>query len=482
MNYKMVFQTIGKMYLLEAALLLLPLCAGLIYHEHTDVRAFLITIAVALGLGLLLILITRTKNRDIFAREGFAIVGLAWFALSAVGALPFLISREIPSYIDAVCETVSGFTTTGASILPDVSILSHGVAFWRSFTHWIGGMGVLVLMMAIFPSQDSGRSIHIMRAEMPGPVVGKLVPRIRETARILYVIYIGITLIQAILLCIAGMPLFDSIVHTFGTAGTGGFGIKPDSIAGYNHAIQWIITVFMLIFGINFNLFYLVLTKKFRTAIRSRELWCFFAIVLTATALITWNITPICEGISESLRLAAFQVASIISTTGYATTDFDLWPQLSKGILFLLMFIGGCAGSTAGGLKVSRVMLMFRMAKRDLKRMIHPRSMAVVHMDGKRVEDETMNNLGTYLVLYFVSIAAVFLILSFEPFDFETNLSATVSCFNNIGPAFGAAGPTMCYAGYSDFAKFVLSVAMLLGRLEIIPLLIALSPYTWLKK
>lgn len=483
MNRKMVFFTTGQIILLEAALLLLPTLVSVLYHESCA-KEFLITAAIALATGLLFIAVTRPKNRVIYAREGFLITTLSWLILSAIGALPFFLSGEIPSYIDAFFETVSGFTTTGASILPNVELLSRGLLFWRSFTHWIGGMGVLVLMMAIIPPAegDSGRSIHIMRAEMPGPVIGKLVPRVRETAKILYLIYIFMTLLSFILLYIGGMPLFDSILHAFATTGTGGFGIKLDSVAGYNAYLQWVITVFMLLCGINFNIYYLLLIRNFRSALRSTELWCYLGIISAATAIITVNILPSCESIGESFRHAAFQVVSIITTTGYATTDFDLWPQLSKGILFLLMIIGACAGSTGGGMKVSRVVISVRSARQNLARMLHPRSIRVVHFEGKPVEKTTLESLSTYVTLYFSMIFLGFLILCLEPFDFETNLTAIVSCFNNIGPGFGAVGPTLSYAEYSDVAKLVLSAAMLLGRLEIIPILIAVSPSTWLKK
>ncbi len=483
MNRKMVFRTTGQIVLLEAALLLLPTLVSFYYREACA-KYFILTIAAALAVGLLFVAATRTQNRVIYAREGFIITTLSWVLLSAIGALPFYLSGEIPSYVDAFFETVSGFTTTGASILPNVELLSRGLLFWRSFTHWIGGMGVLVLMMAILPpgDGDSGRSIHIMRAEMPGPVVGKLVPRIRETAKILYMIYIFMTALQIVLLVIGGMPFFDSIIHAFGTAGTGGFGIKSDSIAGYNAYLQWVITVFMLLFGVNFNIYYLLLIKNFRSALRSTELWCYFGIVCVSVTVITINILPMYRGFGESLRSAAFQVASIITTTGFATTDFDLWPQLSKGILFLLMIIGACAGSTGGGMKVSRVVILVRNARQHLARMLHPRSVRVVHFEGKPVEKTTLEGLSTYVTLYFIMIFLGFLILCLEPFDFETNLSAIVSCFNNIGPGFGAVGPAMSYAEYSVVSKLVLSAAMLLGRLEIIPILIAISPSTWLKK
>ncbi len=483
MNRKMVFFTTGQIILLEAALLIPSTVISLVCRERCTVP-FLLTIAAALLSGGALILLNRPKNRVIYAKEGFIITTLSWVLLSAIGALPFYLSGEIPSYIDAFFETVSGFTTTGASILPNVEIMSRGLLFWRSFTHWIGGMGVLVLMMAIIPPSEgnSGRSIHIMRAEMPGPVVGKLVPRIKDTAKILYLIYIFMTAVQIILLTAGGMPLFDSVLHTFATAGTGGFGIKVDSIAGYNPYLQWVITIFMLLFGVNFNVYYLILVRNFRSALRSTELWVYIGIVSAATAIITVNILPLCSGFGESLRLAAFQVASIITTTGYATTDFNLWPQLAKGILFLLMIVGACAGSTGGGMKVSRIVILVRNARQNLTRMLHPRSVRVVRFEGKPVEQSTLEGLSSYVTLYFLLLFAGFLILCMEPFDFETNLSAMVSCFNNIGPGFGAVGPASSYAGYSVLGKLTLSAAMLLGRLEIIPILIVLSPSTWLKK
>ena len=483
MNQKMVFRTTGQIILLEAAMLLLPTLVSFGYRDAC-LKSFVITIAAALVIGLIFIFATRTENRVIYAKEGFVITTLSWVLLSAIGALPFYLSGEIPSYIDAFFETVSGFTTTGASILPNVEVLSHGLLFWRSFTHWIGGMGVLVLMMAILPPGEgnSGRSIHIMRAEMPGPVVGKLVPRIRETAKILYLIYIFMTFTQIVLLVIGGMPIFDSVLHAFGTAGTGGFGIKADSIAGYNSYLQWVIAIFMLLFGINFNVYYLILVKNFRSALRSTELWCYLGIVFVSSVLITTNILPICGGFGEALRLAVFQVSSIITTTGYATADFNLWPQLSKGVLFLLMIIGACAGSTGGGMKVSRVVILVRNARQNLARMLHPRSVRVVHFEGKPVEKTTLEGLSTFVTLYFVLIFLGFLLLCLEPFDFETNLSAIVSCFNNIGPGFGAVGPASSYAEYSVLSKLVLSAAMLFGRLEIVPILIAVSPSVWLKK
>ena len=480
MNRRMILNTVGLMLKVEAALLLLPAFAALIYCESC-LWSILISAAISLAAGFALTLLSRPKTQVIYAREGFITVALAWVAVSAVGALPFWISREIPSYIDAFFETVSGFTTTGASILANVEIMSRGLLFWRSFTHWVGGMGVLVFVMALVPSVTD-RSIHIMRAEMPGPVVGKLMPRARDTASILYKIYVGMTLAQIILMWAGGMPLYESIVHAFGTAGTGGFGVKADSIAGYSPYLQWVITVFMLLFGVNFNLYYLLLIRRFRAAAQSSECWYYLGIVGVSIALITANILPMYENFQEALRLSAFQVASIVTTTGYATADFNLWPQFSKAILLLLMIVGACAGSTGGGLKVSRAVMLFKTVGREIRHLLHPRSVNSVRFEGKQVDGATLKGVSSYFALYIICILAICLILSLEPFDLETNLSATLACFNNIGPGLAAVGPASNYAAYSPLSKLVLSLAMLLGRLEIYPLLLTLIPTTWIKK
>ena len=480
MNRRMIFNTVGLMLKVEAALLLLPALAALIYGESC-LWSILIAAAISLAAGFALTILCKPKSQVIYAREGFITVALAWVAVSAVGALPFYISREIPSYIDAFFETVSGFTTTGASILANVEVMSRGLLFWRSFTHWVGGMGVLVFVMALVPSVTD-RSIHIMRGEMPGPVVGKLMPRARDTASILYKIYVGMTLLQIILLWIGGMPLFESIVHAFGTAGTGGFGVKADSIAGYSPYLQWVITVFMLLFGINFNLYYLLLIRRFRAAAQSSECWYYLGIVGVCIALITANIMPLYNNFREALRLSAFQVASIVTTTGYATADFNLWPQFSKAILLLLMIMGACAGSTGGGLKVSRAVMLFKMVGKEIRHLLHPRSVNSVRFEGKHVDGATLKSVSSYFVIYIICILAICLILSLEPFDLETNLSATLACFNNIGPGLAAVGPASNYAAYSPLSKLVLSLAMLLGRLEIYPLLLTLSPATWMKQ
>lgn len=480
MNRRMVLYTVGTVAKIEAALMVLPLIVSLIYKEACALH-FALSCAVALIFGFALTVVFKPGSKIIYAKEGFATVSLSWIVLSLIGALPFYLSREIPSFIDAFFETVSGFSTTGASILTDVTVMSKGLLFWRSFTHWIGGMGVLVFVLAVSPSV-SDRSIHLLRAEAPGPIVGKLVPRMKHTARILYIIYIVLTIVEVIFLFCGGMTLFESLVHAFGTAGTGGFGIKGDGLASYSAYIQWVITIFMLLFGINFNLYYFALIKKFKLIFKSEELWTYIGILFVATALISFNIHGYFDTAAETVRHAAFQVASIITTTGYATTDFNLWPSLSKAIILLLMFIGSCAGSTAGGFKISRVILLLKNLKIELKKMLHPRSVATVKLDGKKVNDSTLRSLGSYLTIYVFLLCIFTFLISFEPFDLESSITAVVSCFNNIGPAFGVAGPVSSYASFSPFSKIVLSFAMLFGRLEIIPIILTFSPSTWVKK
>ena len=393
---------IGQIIKLEAVLLVLPLAVSIIYRERCAL-SFLITALASLFVGFAVTLISKPGNRLIYAKEGFVIVALAWLALSAIGAVPFVLSGEVRSYADAFFETVSGFTTTGASVLTDIEGMSHGLLFWRSFTHWVGGMGVLVFIMAIIPSVCD-RSIHILRAEMPGPVMGKLVPKLKQTAKILYLIYIVMTVLEMILLLCGGMSLFDSALHSFATAGTGGFGIKGDSIASYSPYLQWVIAVFMFLFGINFNIYYLLLVRRFRSVLKSTETWCYIAICLISVSIITGNIYSIYGNLPDSVRASAFQVASLVTTTGFSTADFNLWPGLSKGILLILMFIGGCAGSTAGGLKVSRVVMMIKMIRREFMKMIHPRSVSAVRIEGKKVDDTTLNGVNVYFALYMVCL------------------------------------------------------------------------------
>lgn len=480
MNRRMVLNTLGKIIWLEAGLMLLPVLVCLIY-KNTAVYSFLITIAIAAAVAAPLTFLCKPRNKVIYAKEGFVIVSLAWILMSVIGAMPFVISGEIPSFVDALFEMVSGFTTTGASILTDVESMSEGLLFWRSFSHWIGGMGVLVFVLAITAGIPD-RSIHIMRAEMPGPIVDKLVPKARETAKILYLIYIGMTLLEVVVLVICKMPVFEAIVHTFGTAGTGGFGIYGDSIAGYSPVIQWVITVFMFLFGINFNLYYLLLMGKIKNVLRSSELWVYAGVGIVSCAAITVNIFSIYGNVSDALRHSAFQVSTVMTTTGYATADFNGWPVFSKTLLLILMLMGACAGSTAGGLKVSRVIILVKSMRRELTHLLHPRSVKALKLEGKRLDEQTLSTTASYLMMYSACLVIIFLLLSFDKFDIETNISATVACFNNIGPGLGAVGPVGNYFEYTDFSKIVLCAAMLLGRLEIFPLLLCFSPATWTKK
>ena len=481
MNRKMIFAILGQITLSEAALMSLPLLVALIYGEWRVAISFLVAIALALVIGSLLYFTCKTENKTIFAKEGFVIVAFAWLIMSAIGALPFVLSGDIPSYVDAFFETVSGFTTTGASVLLDVETLSRAGLFWRSFTHWIGGMGVLVFVMALLPS-IADRSIHIMRAEMPGPIVGKIVPRARETARILYIIYLAMTVIETILLLAGDMPLYDSIVHAFGTAGTGGFGIKNDSIASYNPYLQWVITIFMFLFGINFNLYYLIIVNKAKTALKSGELWAYIGIIALATVVICFDIRPLYETLEETIRASSFQVSSFITSTGYGTAAYNTWPILSKTVLLFLMFVGACAGSTGGGFKVARVVMLVKMVKQELRRITHPRAVTAVKFEDKVLDKTTLSSVSSYLAIYLVLFIVTLLVISFEPLGFEANFTATLSCINNIGPIFSQVDPGVSFAYYTGFTKIVLSFAMLFGRLEIYPLLIALTPSTWTKK
>ena len=480
MNRRLVLYFVGNVIKLEAVLMLPALITALIYREDCAVD-FLVAIGVSLAVGFFLTFVFKPSSKVFFAKEGFVIVALCWLVMSLIGALPFYISGEIPSYVDAFFETASGFTTTGASILTDVESMSRGLLFWRSFTHWVGGMGVLVFIMAVI-NNLSDRSIHILRAESPGPVVGKLVPKMKQTTRILYIIYISITLLNIVFLLIGGMPFFESLVHALGTAGTGGFGVKADSFASYSPYIQWVTTIFMLIFGINFNIYYLLLVRKWKTAFKSGELWFYVGMVAVSVVLICINVYPLFDSFGEAIRHTAFQVATVVSTTGYASVDFNQWPSLSKTILLLLMFIGACAGSTAGGFKCARVVILIKKARRELKKLLHPRSVNAMRFEGKSVDNQIVSSVSSYLTIYIAIFCATLIVISLDGFDTETNISAVTACFNNIGPAFGAAGPASNYAAFSPLSKIALSVVMLFGRLEIYPMLIALSPSTWSKK
>ena len=479
MNYKMVLYTMGRVVLLEAAFLVLPMAVSLLYGERCAV-SFGLTILVALAVGFLLTFLCRGSHGTSSIKDGFMIVALTWIMLSAIGALPFVFSREIPSYVDAFFETVSGFTTTGATILTDVEALSRGMIFWRSFPHWIGGMGILVFVVMLMKTTD--RSINILKAEMPGPTVDKLAPKSRDTARILYLLYISLTVLETVLLLLGGMGLFDSVVHSLSTAGTGGFGAYNASAANFSPYIQWVLTVFMLLFGVNFNLYYLLLLGRVRDIFRNTEFKVYLGIIAAAVTIITVDILPLYQSFSTSLRQASFQVAAIMSTTGFVTADFTVWSPLSKTLLLLLMFLGGCAGSTAGGLKLSRIIILCKMARRELRRTLRPRVVDVIKMDGHRLEEQTAHSVAVYFALYMLCIGALLVALSFSPFDLETNLFSSVSCFNNVGPASGMAGPVGNYSLYQPVLKLLLCVGMLLGRLEIYPMLLLFVPAAWRRK
>ncbi|MCI8908070.1 MAG: TrkH family potassium uptake protein [Angelakisella sp.] len=480
MNYGMIVYILGTILKAEAILMSLPALVAFLCGEG-DLVPMLAAILIASGAGLLFTF-KKPKNTVIYAKEGFVVTALSWVVMSLVGALPFVFAGAIPSYIDAVFETVSGFTTTGASILTDVEGMSRGLLFWRSFTHWVGGMGVLVFLLAIVPLAG-GRSVHIMRAESPGPVVGKLVPKVRDTAMILYGIYITMTVVLIALLLLGGMPLYDSAVHAFGTAGTGGFGIWGDSIAHYDSAyIDVVLSIGMVLFGVNFNIYYLLLMGKVKSILRSEELRWYLGIIAGATLLIAWNTLSRWGGILQSLRYAFFQVASVITTTGFATADFNLWPELSRMLLLVLMLVGACAGSTGGGMKVSRLIIMLKSAKREISRMLHPRSVYTLQFEGKPLEDQTIHNVFTYFfILVFLVIASV-LLVSLDNMDFDSTFSAVLACINNIGPGLGIVGPMGSYAALSPLSKLVLILDMLLGRLEIFPMLMLFAPSVWIGK
>ncbi len=479
MNIRSILFILGKVVFLIGLTMLLPVFIAILYRESVwIVYAVVAGISIAVG-GISFC--RKRKKITIRAREGLAIAGLVWIAVSIVSALPFCITREIPRFIDAVFETVSGYTTTGSTILSDIEALSHASLFWRSFTHWVGGMGVLVLALALLPGNDT-QSMHIMRAEVPGPTVGKLVSRIRVTARLLYVIYIALTVIEMLFLLIGGMPLFDSAVTSFATAGTGGFAIKNASIAAYDSAyIDWVITIFMLLFSVNFTLYYMILLGHFKTAIKSEELRWFGGIVLIATALITLNILPLYESFLEALRYSAFQVASIVSTTGFITANYDLWPTFSQTVLVLLMFIGACAGSTGGGIKVYRVAVICKTAISNVRRQLFPRSVAPIKHEGKLLDDEVRNGITGYMFAYMAIAAVSTLLLSLDDVVFTEAFTAMAACLNNIGPGLGKIGAVGNFGDLSVLSKCVLIFDMLAGRLELFPILAILYPTAWKK-
>lgn len=485
MNYKMIISILGKTMLIEACLLLVPMCVGFIAGENTYL-SFIIPVAGLILLGLPLSVI-KVKYKSIYAREGFVIVALVWIIFSLVGAVPFVISSAIPNYVDAFFETVSGFTTTGASVLSDVESMPKSLMFWRTFTHWIGGMGVLVFVLAILPNNNNG-VMHIFRAESPGPTVGKFVSKITFTARILYGMYIILTLIEIVLLLCGGMSIYDSVISSFATAGTGGFSNKNLSIGYYGNVyFEMVIAVFMFIFGINFNFFYLILIGNFRKAFCSEEVRTYFIIVVVATLSIALNILSSCANFGEALRYSFFQVTSISSTTGFSTADFDLWPAFSKCVLTILMIVGACAGSTGGGLKVSRLILLSKSAFSDTGKLISPRRVTSIKFEGEPMGADTIRNVKTLLVIWVILVIVSTLLLCTDSFvntatdggDVITGLTATLSCIGNIGPGLSLVGPAMNYGGFNAVSKIWMSFIMLAGRLEIFPMLILFNPKTW---
>ena len=477
MNFRLVFRVTGKTLMVLSVTMLLPLLVCLIYRENPV--PFLLAIAITGGVGLLLSLIR--SDDHFFPREGFFAVALIWLLVGACGALPFHFCGYFDSYIDCFFESVSGFTTTGSSILTAVEPLPRGILFWRSFMHWLGGMGVLVLTIALMPSLG-GRTLHLMKAESPGPIVSKLVPKSSQSSKILYGIYCAMTLVQIFLLRLTGMPWYDSIVNTFATAGTGGFAVKNISIAAYgNPAAEIVLTVFMLLFSVNFSVYFLILCGKIRQALRSDELRFFLGVVAASTVLIAVNIHGMFDTVGETVRHAAFQVASIISTTGFASTDFNLWPEFSKTILVLLMFIGACAGSTGGAIKCSRVLLLLRAIRREIRQIIHPRSVNVVKLDGRVVDEKDLRSTMIFFAAYmFITLAAI-LLVSVDNFSFGTTFTAVVTCIGNVGPGLEMVGPMGNFSAFSGFSKIVLSLCMILGRLEIIPVLVLFSGTAWKK-
>lgn len=476
MNFSMILYILGQILKIEAAFMLLPCLTAVIYKEDEGfVYLAVATIAALLGW---LMTVRKPKENVFYLKEGCVATALGWILLSFIGALPFFITGEIPSFTDALFETVSGFTTTGASILSNVEALTHCTMLWRSFTHWIGGMGVLVFLLAVIP-MSGGSHMNLMRAESPGPSVGKLVPKVKHTARILYIIYIGLTILQMILLCIGDMPLFESINTALATAGTGGFGIKNDSFASYSPYLQWVTTIFMILFGVNFNAYYILLFSKIKKNFFMEEVRYYFLIIIGAIGIIFVNILETSQNAFKALTDASFQVASIITTTGFATADFNQWTGTAKTILVLLMFIGACAGSTGGGIKVSRILIMVKSVFKECHSYIHPKSIKKIKFEGKEVDQDVVRATNVYLITFIILFVLSVFALSFEGYDLITNFTAVTATMNNIGPGLELVGPTQNFGFFSNFSKFVLMFDMLAGRLELFPLLILFHPGTW---
>lgn len=478
MSYRIIAYVLGCVLGVEAVSMMLPFICALVYNEPMK-WVFPVCALICLVVGVPLILV-RPKNKTMFAKEGFVAVALSWVLMSIFGALPFVFSDSIPSFVDAIFETASGFTTTGASVVADVEALPKSIIFWRSFTHWIGGMGVLVFLVAILP-MSGGSTLHLVRAESPGPSVGKLVPRVRSTAKILYGIYITMTFVEIFLLMAGGFDWFEASTLTFGTAGTGGFGILNSSIGSYSAYIQIVITIFMILFGIDFSFYYILLMRKVRTAFKMEEVWVYLGIIAASIAIIFFNIKGSFENSGDALRHSAFQVSSIITTTGYSTVDFDLWPQMAKVVLVLLMFCGACAGSTGGGIKVSRIVILIKSIIKEVKVLAHPKSTIKVKMNGKIVAHETLRGINVFFVAYMLIFAVALLIISADNLDFASNFTAVAATLSNIGPGLGAVGPTCNFSVYSPLSTIVLTMAMIIGRLEIFPMLVLFSRRTWKK-
>ncbi len=477
MNGSIIRKILGYVLILEGALLLLPCIVGLIYNEK-EYKTYLICAAVTFLIGAFTA-VKKTKNNVFYLKEGCTATALSWIFLSVFGAVPFVLTGEIPHFVDALFETVSGFTTTGASILADVESLSHASLFWRSFTHWIGGMGVLVFLLAVV-QMSGGSNMNLMRAESPGPSVGKLVPKMRYTARILYILYFALTVLQIIFLVCGKMPVFDAVTITFGTAGTGGFGIKADSMASYSTYIQWVVTIFMVLFGVNFNFYYFLVLRQFGKAFKMEEVRAYIGVILCSVAAICINTYGIYNSFSKTLTHSAFQVASIITTTGYSTVDFDMWPSFSKAILVLLMFVGACAGSTGGGIKVSRFVVVIKTIKKEIQSYLHPKNIKKVCLDGKPVEHEVLRSTNVYFITFLVIFVTSVLIVSLEDYDLVTNFTAVATTLNNIGPGLAGVGPSKNFGQLNDLSKIVLIFDMLAGRLELFPILLLFSPRLWI--
>ena len=478
MNKRLTFKLIGYVLIVEAALMVVPLTVSLLMPGG-DAKAFLLSIAVTAAAGLLLMLL-KPRNDNLRAREGFAVVGLSWLLVSLFGALPFRIHGCIPSMVDAFFEVVSGFTTTGATILTEIESLPKGLLFWRSLTHWVGGMGVLVLSLALLPKMGA-RSIYLMRAESPGPSTDKLVPRVGNNAKILYGLYFLISFVMVIALLFTGMDLYDALIHTFGAAGTGGFSCYNASIAAFNDpAVEIIIGIFMALFGVNFSVYYYMLRRNWSAVGSNGELKTYLAVLLLSSVIIAFNIMPMYgRNFLTSLRFSFFQVSSIMTTTGYATADFDLWPQLSRALLVGLMLMGACAGSTGGGMKVVRLQLLCKSAVREIRKTIHPKSVNIVKLDGRVINDSTLTGVNGFFFAYIAVLVLGTLLVAIDGFSFETNLTAVVATLSNIGPGLGMVGPTGNFAAFSPFSKLVLSMCMLIGRLEIFPILMLFAPSAW---